>query len=327
MADVLELVIGSEQQAIDAFHKALDGGFDNLSVLIRFDGWPSLDIDVKGDRYHSSLPSGMLKGLSDYQAAIYRAYASIVYGRSAKSLTEDDRKEVELVFEVAEGSTETKADLEEALTKLGEKAIEKMTGKQLVVTILGGALLACGYFTSTHWMDAQVDIATEQSKAALVTSVLAQNEHLAQLQADVAKAAMNVIKGAYDADQISIGDVTLTRDQIQAINQRSRENSAVQRIDGKFEVLQLKRLEDRWRVVLYSEVSGQVQTDLFKGQNAVACLDELTAAFKNNTTVELLVLGRYKGGAIQSATILGSAVSGLLAPDAAQPDLTQDEDD
>lgn len=326
MPDVVELVIRSEDEAIACLHQALEGGFDNLSVLIKFDGWPSLAIDVEGNRYHSSLPTGMIKALVDYQAAINRAYASIAYGKSAKSLTEEDRKEVELVFNVQEGSTDTQAPLWEVLTKLGEKAIDRMTGKHLVITVLGAALIGCATYGSVHWMDTQAAMVADAAKKDMVEKILAQNEHLAQMQADVSKAAMSLVKGAYDAERLSYGDVVLTKPQIEALNQRGREAAAVHRIDGPYEVVQLKRLEDKWRVVLYSERTGQVQTDLYRGQNAIQCIEELSTAFAKSSTVELLVLGRYKAGALQSANILGSATCGLLEPEPARLAGLDDED-
>lgn len=326
MPDVVELVIRSEDEAIACLHQALEGCFDNLSVLIKFDGWPSLAIDVEGNRYHSSMPTGMIKALVDYQAAINRAYASIAYGKSAKSLTEEDRKEVELVFNVQEGSTDTQAPLWEVLTKLGEKAIDRMTGKHLVITVLGAALIGCATYGSVHWMDTQAAMVADAAKKDMVEKILAQNEHLAQMQADVSKAAMSLVKGAYDAERLSYGDVVLTKPQIEALNQRGREAAAVHRIDGPYEVVQLKRLEDKWRVVLYSERTGQVQTDLYRGQNAIQCIEELSTAFAKSSTVELLVLGRYKAGALQSANILGSATCGLLEPEPARLAGLDDED-
>jgi hypothetical protein len=326
MSDVVELVIRSEDDARNHFEQALAGAFDNLSVLIKFDGWPSLDIDIEGTRYHSSLPTGVLKALIEYQSAINRAYASIAYGKTAKSLTEDDRKEVELVFNVQDGSTETEAHLWETLSTLGAKAIERMTGKHLVITVLGAAFLASATYGSVHWMDTQAAIQADASKQLMVAQILNQNEHLAQLQADLTKASYSLVKGAYDANKISYGDVELSKPQIEAINQRGREATAVHRIDGPYEVVQLKRFDDKWRVVLFSETTGQIQTDLFRGQNAAQCIEEISLAFAKHTTVELLVLGRYKAGAIQSANILGSTQSGLLEPDVAHADNTEEDD-
>lgn len=327
MSEVLELVVTSEAEARDYFEVAMAGGFDNLSVLIKFDGWPSLDIDIEGDRYHSSLPTGVLKALIEYQSAINRAYASIVYGKTAKSMTEEDRKEIELVFNVHEGSTETDAKLWDTLTELGAKAIERMTGKQLVMTVLGAAFLASATYGSVHWMDTNAAIQADANKQQMVTQILTQNEHLAQLQADLAKASLTLVKGAYDANKISYGDVELSKHQIEAINQRGRETTAVTRVDGAYEVVQLKRFDDKWRVVLYSERTGQIQTDLFKGQNAAACIEEISLAFAKHTPVELLVLGRYKAGVIQAATILGSNQSGLLEPEAAQAGGNTDDEE
>ncbi|MEH6365547.1 MAG: hypothetical protein V7764_04735 [Pseudomonas marincola] len=326
MSEVVELVIRTEKEARHYFERALSGEFDNLSVLIKFDGWPSLDIDIEGDRYHSSLPTGVLKALVEYQSAINRAYASIAYGKTAKSMTEEDRKDVELVFNVREGSTDTETELWGTLTTLGAKAIERMTGKQLVITVLGAAFLASATYGSVHWMDTQAAVQADASKQEIVAQILSQNEHLAQLQTDLAKASLTLVKGAYDANKITYGDVELSKQQIEAVNQRGRETSEVSRIDGAYEIVQLKRFDDKWRIVLFSEKTGQIQTDLFRGQNAAQCIEEISLAFAKHNKVDLLVLGRYKAGSILSANILGSTQSGLLEPEIAVADEAEDDD-
>lgn len=326
MSDVVQLVIRSEADALAAVEQALQGGFDDQSVVIRFEGWPNFDVDIKGERYHSSLPTGVLKSLIEYQNAMNRAFASVAYGKTAKGMTDEDRKDIELVFEIHEGSTDANAALVEPLTKLGEKAIERMTGKQLVLTILGSALILGGTWAGVHWMDKDAEVKIDAQKSALMTRVLVQNEHLAQLQTDVAKSAMSLVKGAHDAERIQYGDVTLEKEQIEAINQRGRVATTPSRMDGKYQVLQLKRLEDRWRIVLYSEVYGQFQTDLFRGQNAAECVEEIATAFARHTEVELFVLGRFKSGDVQSATILGSKERGLIVPDAGPAPEADDDD-
>ncbi|MCE0975124.1 hypothetical protein [Pseudomonas putida] len=326
MSEVVQLVISSETDAFAAVEQALEGKFDDQSVMIQFDGWPYFDVDIKGARYHSSLPTGVLKSFIEYQNAMNRAFASVAYGKTAKGMSDEDRKDIELVFEIHEGTTDANAALVEPLTKLGEKAIERMTGRQLVLTILGAALILGGAWTAVHWMDKDAEVKIDAQKSALMTRVLVQNEHLAQLQADVSKSAMTLVKGAHDADRIKYGDVTLEKEQIDAINQRGRVATVPSRMDGHYQVLQLKRLDDRWRIVLYNEVQGQFQTDLFRGQNAAKCIEEISTAFARHTTVDLFVLGRFKSGAVQSATILGSKGHGLIVPDVAPaPDADEDE--
>jgi hypothetical protein len=326
MSDVAQLVIRSEADALAVVEQALQGAFDDQSVMIRFEGWPNFDVDIKGERYHSSLPTGVLKSFIEYQNAMNRAFASVAYGKTAKGMTDEDRKDIELVFEIHEGTTDANAALVEPLTKLGEKAIERMTGKQLVLTILGAALILGGAWTAVHWMDKDAEVKIDAQKSALMTRVLVQNENLAQLQADVAKSAMTLVKGAHDAERIKYGDITLEKEQIEAINQRGRVATVPSRMDGAYQILQLKRLEDRWRIVLYSEVHGQFQTDLFRGQNAAECIEEISTAFARHTDVDLFVLGRFKSGIVQSATILGSKGNGLIVADVAPaPDADDDE--
>ncbi|OLO06871.1 hypothetical protein BTW08_15365 [Salinicola sp. MH3R3-1] len=74
MADNNEIVIRYEQDAYDTLQLATAGGLAD-NVEIRFDGWPQLEIVVKGDRYQGTISPSIMKGFIEFQSAIYRTYA------------------------------------------------------------------------------------------------------------------------------------------------------------------------------------------------------------------------------------------------------------
>lgn len=315
MTKIIELKIRSERDAVRYINFALAGRYDDKELSITFDGWPNFDLNIKGKRYSSTLPTGVMKALIEYQNSLNRVFASVAYDRSAKALTDDDRNDVELVFEVKEGSSEAQANVWDAATRLGERAIERMNGKQLVITVLGSALLLSSAYVGMHWMDTQAAIEQDKSKNELVEKILENNAHLAQLNADMAKTAMAVVKGAHDADSIKYGKTRLNKERIEDLNYKGRAPTISNRIDGDYQVIQLKRFSDRFKIVLESKNGQIVQTTLYRGQNAAKCIEEISAAFAKNTKISMYILGKFKEKELVSATILGTKFSGLMAPE------------
>ena len=93
--DIVELKIESEEDAIRFISLAKAGVYKGKDVSFEFAGWPNFDINIKGKRYNSTLPVGVMKGLVEYQGVLNRAYALISDSPSAKSLSETERKELE----------------------------------------------------------------------------------------------------------------------------------------------------------------------------------------------------------------------------------------
>ena len=168
MSEVREVIIRSEADAVAIVEQALAGELsDSDSFLIKFDGWPVFDLDIEGARYHSTVTTPLMKGLLEYQQVINRLFADSVYSKGARALSEEDRANLELTFEVAEGSSDISALLGNVFNKLGEKMIDKMTGRQLVFSVVGLALIAAGYFGHQNYTSSQLALAAEGNRVLL----------------------------------------------------------------------------------------------------------------------------------------------------------------
>lgn len=123
-----------------------------------FDGWPILDINVKGERYHSSITSAMLFGMSLLNEEIQRAYATIRYGsQNLQRLTNDDKQQLDIVFNISEGSSDAEGTTDKIINAVVTFLRESMTGmngwqKMCIVIALVGAAGTCAYhYTSEHF--------------------------------------------------------------------------------------------------------------------------------------------------------------------------------
>lgn len=124
-----------------------DFGFD-----IVFAGWPSLHINVKGEKFHSSLTSSMVAGLTSMHESFQRAYAVTKYGSpNLQRLTNEDKQSLDIIFKITEGSTDSDTDWSDTINHAIEflkGAFDGMSGvqKMAVLIALITALTAGGCY-------------------------------------------------------------------------------------------------------------------------------------------------------------------------------------
>ena len=71
--DLPNIVIRSEEDAYEVLRKARDGELGPYNSIV-FDGWPTLNLYLKGDKFHQSITPTVMKGLLEFQKGIYRSY-------------------------------------------------------------------------------------------------------------------------------------------------------------------------------------------------------------------------------------------------------------
>ncbi|MBT0343755.1 hypothetical protein, partial [Vibrio campbellii] len=73
-----ELTIRSQDDFISFVKSVL---LDNESKYsnVRFDGWPTIDFYIQGERYVQSLPITAMEGYVGFQQELYRLYTDLKY--------------------------------------------------------------------------------------------------------------------------------------------------------------------------------------------------------------------------------------------------------
>lgn len=311
----LNIVIKSEAHAFEYLARAQAGEFEGKEVLLSFSGWPVLDINVKGDRYHSTIPAGIMKGLVEYQGALNKAFALVSNSDTSKSLTDDNRKALDVTFEVKEGSSDIKSDIAKQLGVIAQQAMGHMSGTEIVITVLGIAIIASLTYLGATKIRTTGESAAEKQRLDFAKEVVESNVKLAQINKEVTESALSVIKGAHDAEILKLGKSVLTRTDIEFLNRRTRSLSDKRRIDDSFRVIKLHTTDHKWKLILEHPVYGQIKVDLYKGEEAGKVLDEIQAAFRQEKTVKLYMVALFKEDAVVSASIVGTPTLGLLYED------------
>ncbi len=156
--------IDSEEAAWSTLKGLVDGTIDAKNLVLDFSEaeWAKVHFNFKGDNFNQTVTASVMKGLLAYQEAFNRAVALILTADARTNrLRLDERDELELVFHVSEGSSDFLANSLEQLKSIGEKAVDKMTGKELAITAVVLALVFCGAYTFNNYLDRQFEDAKD----------------------------------------------------------------------------------------------------------------------------------------------------------------------
>ncbi|PHM63029.1 hypothetical protein [Xenorhabdus ishibashii] len=212
---------------------------------IKFIGWPTININVKGDpsRYKSSITASMLFGIASLTEEIQRAYAVVRYGsQNLQRLTNADKQLLDIVYHISEGSSQANGTTEHLIngaSSVFRAAIGRMTGRQalcaVVVTII--ACSTVGWkLIDEYWKTqrASATIQAELVKASTGAVVESQKNALELLKTGQTSTSREILAHGSDGqakflkqlsqdvtvESVSIGNRIINREQLNTYNQR-----------------------------------------------------------------------------------------------------------
>lgn len=243
-----ELVIRSEQDAWEALEHAISGGRFPADLRIRFDGWPTFELNIKGKDWHSTVPTRVMPALLDVQRDLHRAFANIQYNEpNLRRLREEERDDLEIVVKVNEGSSEYNADLWEQFTRLAEAAVTRMNGTEAVIAVIGVALTIMAPVMFKVWLNARgkekdssvrVELSKEETeRVRIITAAMKQQPIIAVARDDAEATSNKLLKATKPGDEVGIAGVQISAEQAQQIVQPERARSEELQLDGLFSIL------------------------------------------------------------------------------------------
>ncbi|TAK61074.1 hypothetical protein [Methylobacter sp.] len=294
--------IKSEENAWEFISQALEGVYDNEVIELKFENWPILAINIKGQRYDSTLPSSLMRSLVDFQGHLNRVYAEVIYGKTAKSLTTEERA----ALEIEKGSSDIFADLSGFFTELGKNAMDKMTGRQVVAIVLGSAVLYTASSKFDSYLEFKKESEAENNRHAITMQLMQQQPKLLEIQNETAANLTNILKAVPDADKVKLNNTTLSKAHIEAITKQDRQPTELKRIDDEYLISSLKIKSDSYRIEIIRMSDGKsIPTELLKGHLGINEMDSIMKAFTTEKPILLNVVGRVKGEVITTANIVG----------------------
>lgn len=286
-------IISSEALAWKALERLVDGNED--LGRIQFEGWPNVALRVKGERYSASLPSGLMRQVSEIQAVINRSYGRAAYKGDGRSIKHAERDELELVYEIREGSTEIKADATGLLNRLGDAMAKPSTQKVAGITLVALALIITGGVLISNISNNRKEIETKRLQ--LLERAIEKAPEIKDATPEFQKVYRDIVSSASDADQITIGSKSISVKEIAEIAGSLK--SAGQRVDikGEYRVSSIRRFAKHCLIDVLlpggDSIRARVAFDKFPDE-ALAAVS--VAIAKNNTITLSITAMRHKDG-------------------------------
>lgn len=245
----IALFIRSEDDAWRALKYALDHGSELPELFdIVFNGWPTYDLNIKGKDWHCSVPTRVMGPLLEVQKDLHRAYTSVCYGSdNLRKLTDEDRDKLELVIGVKDGSSEYDADLWKQLNEITLAAVGKMTGTELIITVIGLGVVLTGGAVAKHWIstrlkekeaDNQIELSKQETeRVRVITEAMTRQPVIAEFKESSIVTQSKLLKAMKPGDRITTSGVSLSSEEAREIAQTERAVSEDIDIRGVFRVL------------------------------------------------------------------------------------------
>lgn len=300
--DTLDIIIRTEQDAYDFLRQIYQSevGDDISKLQVQFEGWPQVQVKLTGDKYNSTITPSVMKAFLKLQDGLYKAYSLAVYANSSHRLSDEEKKDLELIIKVSQGSSQFSGegiDWNGILTK----ATSKMKSRHLMITLVAGLLLFFGKDFYQLYLDDKkaerelqnqantaaklvelnektLDILSENQKEnrALIRELVQQKPELEEIVIEAKETKREFFKQASDADKIDIQGVEVTGEQAKELAKKPRKPPAREfeeiRLDGMYRILNVNtELETGFKVSIRNEASGQeltaeVQDNTFQNQ-------------------------------------------------------------
>lgn len=197
--DVAAIEIGSIEQALDLLRR-LDEGTLTADEIgeIHLGEWVNSHVHLELG-LHSEITAPYMEAFLNTQNSVYRLVALIKYGAAdIRHLTQDDLEEFQVKVKVAEGSSDMVGKVSDAVSKMAELAVDKMTPEQLMITLLGfGVLISTtvGFKAYLNYKQKKrvAELRNEERKAELEAMQYATHE-----QAETARIAIEAMSKVGD---------------------------------------------------------------------------------------------------------------------------------
>ena len=327
--DLPEIVIRSEE---DAYHFLQLASRDEIGGYskIRFDGWPTLSLYFKGEKFEQSITPTVMKGLLELQKGIYKSFAVAKFDSPTKRLSDEQKDALEIKVGVKGGSSSFEINYQEIAVKLIEQLGARMNPTEVLISVVSIAVLYFGTSAYKSYLEGRKEIRSkevsdetqrktlealtfvseqETKRTEILVTLAAKNhqvENIARLAHD---AHTEVVKCLAAGSEANIDGVSIAPEVSEVLTQNARRKSSEVRLDGSYRLLKLDWSDPtRFRVKIFNTKSGlQLDADVQDDSLTGSTKDALKAAEWNRKPVKLKVNAKLIGEEVyRDATVISA---------------------
>ncbi|WP_338728105.1 hypothetical protein V8687_09555 [Shewanella baltica] len=303
---------------------------------LSFNGWPNIEINVKGNRYNNSLPSSLMEGFLSLQDELYRAFCIIKYNTpSTIYMTRAEKDALELVFCITEGSTDANAPADNFINSLLDTAgnvMSTMDSRHKMAVLVAVVLAAGGAYAFKTHTDVELEkirvnkdikiaehkIESDKLHANTIDKAIdalrekvrvAANQEAGEQGAEIAKRVNEgykaVVRSAQDAETITVKSTVLDQESIKAIAKQPKPERNRSNITQEYFIEGAKRNKGYISFNVTDVKTGQHFTmKVDSHQHNTEEINVLFEALKTAKAVQVKVDAHYLNGKIEGARFI-----------------------
>jgi len=326
------LIINSEDSIFDVLTDlmSLPQSIDDFNQL-SFDGFPTLQIRLRGDKFHGTITTSVMKSLIELQKAIYKSYAQAIYNSdNINKLSKLEKDNLELIIKVEEGCTLLNIDAQETLNNWISAMADKLTPKTIAAITLGVAALYFSYSGYTNYLNTQKEIRmaeindesqkgtlekivelseNEKEKMQLIADLKMQYPQVSNIQVHAEEAQHSLVKSFSKADEVELGGTVIDGDVAEELTKSKRKTATQGRADGDYRILSVDSTDPLMFKVKIRNISNNeefmatVQDETLEQRYKTL----IQKAEWNRTPVKLDINARLIGEEVREATVIGAS--------------------
>ncbi|WP_233466391.1 hypothetical protein [Enterobacter asburiae] len=322
-----DILINTDEEAFALIESYLSGY--PLPDNISFDGWPVLSFRLEGDNFQQSITPSVMKGFIEMQSQINKSYALAKYGvPDPRRLTKEEREDLEIKVKVEKGSSVFNVDIDGFLTKLGQELVGKMSPQEIMITLLGAALIWGGASIFKRFLDNRKEVRLaeiskdgdkehlrtmqsmsqeETKRLELLTKFIDRKPLLDNMDRMSYDAKTEMVKSFARADLAEIDGVTLDAELARELTTNARRRSTEMRIDGVYRIEEVNNTDpEAFKVKARNINTNQRLNCLVQSVflDESGNKDALVKAEWERKPVHLSINAKHVDGDIKSAIIL-----------------------
>lgn len=327
-AQLPDIVITSEEDAYRVLQMARDGQIQPYGNIV-FQGWPTLNLYLQGEKFHQSITPTVMRGLLEFQKGLYQSYAAAKYNHPTKRLSEDEKKALEIRVDVKDGSSDLDINYQELAVELMKQLVGKMEPIHIVVTVVSIAVLYFGNSAYRSYLEHRREIRSkevsdetqrqeleatkfagvqETERMKIMASLVSSDHRLGNISRLAHEAHTEVVKSMAAGDSSKIDGIPLTPDMAESLTRNAKRKSSEVRLDGIYRLIKLDWTDPlKFKVRVFNVESGlqldaEVQDDSLTGKYKEA----LREAEWSRAPVSLKINAKLLGDQYRDATVIAA---------------------
>jgi len=291
---------------------------------VEFDGWPILDITIRGDDYKASLNSGQMAALVEIERVFGRAYSVVAHGAyDMRRLKDDESDDLQFTTRVKEGSTILQTDFT-PLVKAFAGAVAANPQFSIGAAVVLGLVFVSRPVIMKYYENRAKQLDFDEKKMLLDAVKLGREDiektkllesavrrveevypQFAQVVPDAREAFWRFASSSVDADTLLIEGIEFSQEDLEMLAaRRTRRQGDVKRVVEIFQVTAVKKSGDSYIIGLRGKKIS-LGARFRKPQLTDARLRKLTAIMTRDAKIEATLEVRVVDKAALSGRLLG----------------------